>query len=124
VSLTSSLDEKGCLVAGTNASPWFREQAFRPLFQDVSILNKGGDEMLKILILLAVTGLVFIQTQPAYCGGLRSISVQISVTIPEHVMVNNNLGAAPFSNNPDQLVQTETVIRNNQSISLTSIVVP
>jgi hypothetical protein len=51
------------------------------------------------------------------------MSFQLSVTMPEHVIVNNT-SVSPFSNNAYQLVQTQTVIRNNKTISLTSIVVP
>ncbi len=80
--------------------------------------------MLKFLILLTLTTVIFIQTVPAYCGVSRTVTFQLSVTIPEHVIVNNNLNLSQFSNNPFQLVQTQTVIRNNRSISLTSIVVP
>ena len=77
--------------------------------------------MFKCLTLLSLIVFVFIQTLPAYC---RTAAFQLSVTIPEHVMLNNSLVAAPFSVNPYQLVQTQTVIRNNQNVSLTSIVVP
>jgi len=78
--------------------------------------------MLKFLILLALTTVIFIQTVPAYCGGSRSLLV--SATLPEHVMTNNNLERTSFSNNPYQLAQTQIVIRNNKTITLTSIVVP
>jgi hypothetical protein len=64
------------------------------------------------------------QTVPAYCGVSRTFILQISATIPEHVMTNNNLSITPFSNNTYQLIKTQTVIRDNKSISLTSIVVP
>jgi hypothetical protein len=75
--------------------------------------------MLKFFILLALTTVIFIQTVPAY-----SMSLVVSATLPEHAMANNNLSVTPFSNNPYQLVQTQIVIRNNKTISLTSIVVP
>jgi len=48
----------------------------------------------------------------------------VSATLPPHVMDNGNPGLTPLSNNAVQLVQTQTVIRNNKSIVLTSIVVP
>jgi hypothetical protein len=80
--------------------------------------------MQKLLILLAIVIFLLIQSEPAFCGASRTTSFQISVTIPEHVIVNNNPVAASFSNNPYQLVQTQTVIRNNKTISLTSVVVP
>ena len=78
--------------------------------------------MLKFFILLALTTVIFIQTVPAYCG--TSVSLIVSATLPEHVIANNNLSITPFSNNSNQLVQTQIVIKNNKSISLTSIVVP
>jgi hypothetical protein len=79
--------------------------------------------MLQLLILLALTTVIFMQTVPAYCGVPRTITLKISATVPEHVMTNNNPGVTPFSNNAFQLVQTQTAIRNNKSINLTSIVV-
>jgi hypothetical protein len=80
--------------------------------------------MLKLFILLALTIVICIQAIPAYCGVSRTTTFQLSVTIPDHVISNMNLGVTPFSNNPYQLVQTQTVTRNNKSISLISIVVP
>ena len=80
--------------------------------------------MLKFFILLALTTVIFIQTVPAYCGVSRTMTFQLSVTIPPHVIANKALGLTAFSNNPNQLIQTQAVIRNNKSISLTSIVVP
>ena len=80
--------------------------------------------MFKILLILAYVGLLFIQTTPAYCEGSRTLTLQISVTMPEHIMANNNSQVTSFSNNSNQLVQTETVVRNNQNIRLTTIVVP
>ncbi len=70
--------------------------------------------MFKFLTLLFLTTVIFMQTVPAYCGG-RTTSLEVSATLPEHVMENNN-----------QLTQTQTqtVIRNNKIINLTSIVVP
>ena len=78
--------------------------------------------MLKLLSLFAVVTAIFMQTVPAFCEVSRSTTFHLSVTIPEHVILNNL--RAPLSNNTVQLVQTQTVIRNNKSISLTSIVVP
>jgi hypothetical protein len=81
--------------------------------------------MLKLLILAALTIVILIQTVPAYCAvGLRTISMQVSATLPEHVMAYDNLTVTRFSSSPYQLVQTDTVIRNNQSFRITSIVVP
>ncbi len=88
--------------------------------------------MLKFFILLALTTVIFIQTVPAYCGGSKTMTFQISVTVPPHVIETssfpttgqNRSNGALFSNNTNQLVQTQIVIRNNKSISLTSIVVP
>ena len=77
--------------------------------------------MLKLFILPALTIVIFLQTVPAYC---TTATFQISVIMPEHVMLNNDPGRTLFSNSPYQLVQTQTVIRNNQSIRLTSIVAP
>ena len=76
--------------------------------------------MLKILILLGVTILIFILTTPAYCS---TTVFHISATIPEHVMTNNIPGVNPFPQNLNQSVQTETVIRNNHNIQMTTIVV-
>jgi hypothetical protein len=69
--------------------------------------------MQKLLFLSAIAIFIIIQTGPAFCGVSRTETFQLSVTIPEHVMENNK-----------QLVQTQTVIRDNKSIRLTSIVVP
>ena len=80
--------------------------------------------MQKLLYLLAIAIFIIIQTEPAYCGVSKSESFEISVTIPEHVISNNNSQANPFLNNTHQLVQTQTVIRDNKSITLTSVVVP
>ena len=80
--------------------------------------------MLKCLVLLTLTIITFMQTLPAYCGVSRTETFQISVTIPPHVMANDALNVIPVSNNAFQLVQTQIVIRNNKTISLTSIVVP
>jgi hypothetical protein len=78
--------------------------------------------MLKLFILLAVAISIFIQTVPAYCGVSRTTTFQLSVTIPDHVILSSS--PSPFSNNPYQLAQTQIVMRNNRNISLTSIVVP
>ena len=80
--------------------------------------------MYKCLILLALTIVLTLPAITAYCGGLRSESLVVSATLPEHVMANDITAAAPISNNIIQLVQTQTVIRNNQSIRLVSIVAP
>jgi len=80
--------------------------------------------MFKLLTLLVLTIAIFMQTAPAYCGVSRTMVFQLSVTIPEHVILNSGIAAAPFSNNPYQLIQTQMVVRNNRTISLTSIVVP
>ena len=80
--------------------------------------------MLKFFILLALTIVILMQTVPSYCGVTKTTIFQISVIIPEHVMANNNHSVTPISKNTYQLVQTQTVIRNNKSIRLTSIVVP
>jgi hypothetical protein len=76
--------------------------------------------MFKFLILLSAATVIFLQTVPAYCAG-RTMALVVSATLPEHVM-SNNLNT--FSNNPNQLAQTQMVVRNNKNISLTSIVVP
>lgn len=80
--------------------------------------------MFKLYILFILTIVIFMQPVPAFCGATRTMTFQLSVTIPEHVIVNNNRESVPFSNNTNQLVQTQTVIRNNKTIRLTSIVVP
>jgi hypothetical protein len=80
--------------------------------------------MVKLLSPFALIILIYMQAAPAYCGVSRTMTFNLSVTIPEHVIFNSGLRATPFSNNTYQLVQTETVIRNNKSIRLTSIVVP
>ena len=77
-------------------------------------------EMRRILLLLALTTFVFLQSVPAYC---TTMSFQVSVTMPEHVMASNTLGQAISLNSTYQLVQTQTVIRDNERINLTSIVV-
>ena len=79
--------------------------------------------MLKLFILAALTIFICLQTVPAYCGASRTMAFQVSVTIPEHVMFNNDICYSIFKQSY-QLVQTQTVIRNNRAISLTSIVVP
>ena len=80
--------------------------------------------MQKLLFLLALIIFLIIQSEPAFCGASKTESFELSVTIPPHVISNNNPGVALFAHNPYQLVQTQTVIRNNKAISLTSIVVP
>lgn len=81
--------------------------------------------MLKFFILLTLTIITFIHIVPAYCApAARSLTLQVSATIPEHVMAIGALGVAPLPNMAFQLIQTETVIRNNKPINLTSIVVP
>ncbi len=81
--------------------------------------------MSKLFILLALAIVIFIQTAPVYCSGIsRTMIFHLSVTIPEHVIFNNDLVSTPFSKNPYQLVQTQTITRNNKNIQLTSIVVP
>ena len=80
--------------------------------------------MIKFIILFVLAIVVFIQTIPAYCGVSKTTVFNLSVTIPEHVLTSSNASAIPFSRNPYQLIQTQMVMRNNQSISLTSIVVP
>jgi len=77
--------------------------------------------MLRSLSLLALTAVILIQTVPAYCG---SMSLEVSAIVPPHVMAYNSLNINPSSANPAQLVQTQTVIRNNKSVDLISIVVP
>jgi len=78
--------------------------------------------MLKFLPLLLLTTVIFMQSIPAYCGVTRTASFQVSVTIPEHVMLNSS--GTPLSNSPYQLIQTQIVMRNNKNTNLTSIVVP
>ncbi|MDE1920418.1 MAG: hypothetical protein KGJ09_02190 [Candidatus Omnitrophica bacterium] len=78
--------------------------------------------MLKLLPLLVLTALIVFQTVPAYCAVSRTVTFQLSVTIPPHVMLNPS-GSA-FPNNPYQITQTQTLIRNNQTIRMTTIVVP
>jgi len=79
--------------------------------------------MFRILILLAFTTVIFMQAIPAYCGASRTESFELSVTIPEHVFYSNAAQVNPFMMNTHQVVQTQTVVRNNQTITLTSIVV-
>ena len=83
-------------------------------FETFNVFNKE-DEMFKFFILFALTTVLCLQCLPAYCGVSRTVALQVSVTIPPHVMLNNNLG---------QLVQTQTMIRNNQNVQVTSIVLP
>jgi len=88
--------------------------------------------MLKFLVLSALTIVLFIQTAPAYCGITRTFVYHLTVRLPEHVMADANAIAEynsrfnPFLKNPyqNQLVQIQTVIRNNKTIRLASIVVP
>ena len=80
--------------------------------------------MFKLFNPLAVTIFVFMLTTPAYCAGSRTIMLQVSATLPEHIMDNQNSTTLSLSSNPYQLIQTQTVIRNNQPITLKSIVVP
>ena len=79
--------------------------------------------MLKSSILLVVTIFILLQTAPGFCAASKTTTFQVSVTIPEHVILNIKPGNS-FSNNPYQLVQTQTVIRNNKNVHLTSLVVP
>jgi hypothetical protein len=80
--------------------------------------------MLKLLTTFILTIVLFILTPPAYSSVSRTMAFQLSVTIPEHVFLNNNLGNTALSTNAYQLAQTQTVIRNTKTIRLTSIVVP
>jgi len=68
--------------------------------------------MFKCLTWLTLTIIAFMQTEPAFSGS-RTLTLEVSATIPEHVMENNN-----------QSAQTQTIIRNHKTIILTSIVVP
>jgi hypothetical protein len=79
--------------------------------------------MFKRIAVFAITSVIVMQTLSAFGGVSRSMMFQISVTIPEHVILNG-VSSAPFANNPYQLVQTQTVVRNNKTIQLRSIVVP
>jgi hypothetical protein len=80
--------------------------------------------MLKLFILLALTILISLPAITAYCEGSRVASITVSATIPQHVMESNALGITPTVNNPNQLVQTKTVVINNKSFIITSIVLP
>jgi hypothetical protein len=80
--------------------------------------------MQRFLKLFAVAIFIIIQTEPGFCQISKTTVFNISVTIPEHVISNNDLAISPVSNHLNQLIQTQTVIRNNKTISLTSIVVP
>jgi hypothetical protein len=80
--------------------------------------------MLKLLVPLALTIVIFTQTVPVFGGVSSTMTIQLAVTIPQHVILNSNLVSTPFSNNAFQLVQTQSVIRNLKTISLTSVVVP
>ena len=78
--------------------------------------------MLKLIVVLtSVALLICIQTLPAYSGATKTVTFQVSATLPEHV-ISNNINTA--LNSSSQLVQTQTVFRNNKTISLTTIVVP
>ncbi len=69
--------------------------------------------MLKCLCLFALLIFLFLHTVPAFCGVSKTMTFQVTATLPEHVM----------SNNANLLAQTQTVIRNNKTTRLTSIVV-
>jgi len=80
--------------------------------------------MRKLFTPLALTTFIFLQAVPAFSAGAsRSMTFELSVTVPQHVMSSNALSGTAFSSNSFQLVQTETVVRDNQRINLTSIVV-
>jgi len=76
--------------------------------------------MRKYPILLTLATVMIFQSLPAYCN---SITLEVSATLPEHAM-SADLGGTPSLNNAIQMVQTETVTRDHQNVSLTSIVVP
>ncbi|MBF0503465.1 MAG: hypothetical protein HQL14_00030 [Candidatus Omnitrophica bacterium] len=78
--------------------------------------------MSRFPIILAFIGLILIQTEPAFSAVTRTLTLLVSATLPEHIMTNS-LNIAPISNT-NQLIQTDTVIRNNKSVRLTTIVVP
>ena len=99
---------------------WFSELHFVLFFETFNVFNKE-DEMFKFFILLALTTIVCLQSFPAYC---ETLTLQISVTIPAHAILSNDSQVSAFANNAQQLVQTQTVIRNNQSVQINSIVVP
>lgn len=80
--------------------------------------------MLKLFILLALTIVISMPAITAYCEGSRIASITVSATIPQHVMESNALGITPIVNNPNQLVQTKTVIINDKRFIITSIVLP
>jgi hypothetical protein len=79
--------------------------------------------MRKLFTLIAVVTVIFLQAGHAYCGVSKTMTFRLSVTIPPHVIYDTSNGT-PISNYPFQLIQTQTVMRNNKSIQLTSIVVP
>ena len=76
--------------------------------------------MSKYLLPLSLSIVILMQALPAYSA---SMSFQVSVIMPEHVMANADPSSSLFSNSSNQLVQTQTIIRNNQMIKLTTIVV-
>jgi len=79
--------------------------------------------MKRFLKLLAIVIFIIIQTEPAFSSVSKTTTFFMSVTIPEHVMTNNT-AISLSSHHQNQLIQTQTVIRNNQRINLTSILVP
>ena len=79
--------------------------------------------MQRFLKFFAIVIFIIIQEEPGYCQITKTTTFHISVTIPEHVL-SPGLGIAPDTNHSNQLIQTQTVMRNNKAVSLTTIVVP
>ncbi len=77
--------------------------------------------MLKFFILLAVAMVFFLHAVPAYCGASRTMIFHLTATLPPHIMFN---ALSLLSNNANQIVQTQIVLRNNKSVRLRTIVVP
>ena len=119
MNLTLSGDKHGCLVAG----PYIHFGlviASSPLFREVQLSIKEGEMTKPLIITFIFTILTIAFCFPAFAA--RSVSITVSVTMPEHVMMAP-VGTS-FTNNVKLNVQTDNLVRNNQSLMITSIVVP
>ncbi|MBF0511703.1 MAG: hypothetical protein HQL13_05160 [Candidatus Omnitrophica bacterium] len=79
--------------------------------------------MIKFLIIFLFTIVFFLPAIPGFCGESRTVTFQLSLTIPPHVMWSP-AGDLQGTSRSNQIVQTDTMIRNNRMVEMTSVLVP
>ena len=126
----SLLDKNGRLAAVTSCSTTSSVNTAPSLSEPIWFLT-GRAKMFKQLLTLTIIALVTVLASPCFAS---SASFQLSVTIPPHIMPNGQFSGIgqeqSFNNTSDapqlaqqQITQREEITRNNQTVTVESVVV-